>query len=142
MPPARAPLPAALGVAVGSSIQIALFAIPFVVIVGWVAGHPFRCAAARACAKRGGGSTRTCHRASRGGGGLRTARRSPQAPHQRPILWPPTPRSLDLDPFSTVALTTAVIHANFVTSGASSHWLMGAQLIATYVLIALTFLYR
>lgn len=29
-----------LGVAVGSSIQIALFVIPFIVIVGWIMGHP------------------------------------------------------------------------------------------------------
>jgi hypothetical protein len=96
IPPLRAPrrpppLHAALGVAVGSSIQIALFAIPFVVVVGWATGRPF---------------------------------------------------SLDLDPFATLALTVSVIHANFVTAGASSHWLMGVQLIATYCLIALTFLYR
>mmetsp|Transcript_7985 Transcript_7985/g.15527 ORF Transcript_7985/g.15527 Transcript_7985/m.15527 type:complete len:444 (-) Transcript_7985:716-2047(-) len=31
----------AIGVAVGSSIQIALFAIPLVVVVGWATGHPF-----------------------------------------------------------------------------------------------------
>lgn len=30
-----------LGVAIGSSVQIGLFAIPFVTIVGWVMGHPF-----------------------------------------------------------------------------------------------------
>ena len=29
-----------MGVAVGSSIQIAIFAIPFVVLVGWATGHP------------------------------------------------------------------------------------------------------
>jgi Ca2+:H+ antiporter len=78
-------------VAVGSSIQISLLAIPLAVVVGWVIGRPF---------------------------------------------------SLDFDPFATLALTISVIHSNFVTAGASSHWLMGAQLIATYVLIALTFLYR
>ncbi|GBF93992.1 calcium proton exchanger [Raphidocelis subcapitata] len=81
----------ALGVAIGSSIQIAIFAIPLAVIVGWVIGRPF---------------------------------------------------SLDLDPFAVVALTVGVVHANFVTSGAQSHWLMGLQLIATYLLIAVTFLYR
>ena len=31
----------AIGVALGSSIQIALFVIPFVVIVGWAASKPF-----------------------------------------------------------------------------------------------------
>lgn len=30
-----------LGVAIGSSVQIGLFAIPFVTIVGWILGHPF-----------------------------------------------------------------------------------------------------
>ncbi len=30
-----------MGVAVGSSIQIALFAVPFAVVVGWISGHPF-----------------------------------------------------------------------------------------------------
>ena len=30
-----------MGVAVGSSIQIALFAIPFAVVVGWATGHDF-----------------------------------------------------------------------------------------------------
>eukprot|EP00878_Enallax_costatus_P001697 GHUV01001852.1.p1 GENE.GHUV01001852.1~~GHUV01001852.1.p1 ORF type:complete len:445 (+),score=115.57 GHUV01001852.1:219-1553(+) len=30
-----------LGVAIGSSIQIGLFAVPFVTIVGWILGHPF-----------------------------------------------------------------------------------------------------
>jgi len=29
-----------LGVAVGSSIQISLFVIPFIVILGWILGHP------------------------------------------------------------------------------------------------------
>ena len=30
-----------MGVAVGSSIQVALFAVPFAVVVGWATGHPF-----------------------------------------------------------------------------------------------------
>jgi calcium/proton exchanger cax len=71
--------------------QIAIFAIPLAVIVGWAINRPF---------------------------------------------------SLDLDPFAVVALTVGVVHANFVTAGAQSHWLMGLQLIATYLLIAVTFLYR
>jgi Ca2+:H+ antiporter len=81
----------ALGVAIGSSIQIAIFAIPLVVLVGWATGHAF---------------------------------------------------SLSFDPFVTVAMTVSVIHANFVTNDATSHWLMGVQLIATYLLIAITFLYK
>eukprot|EP00878_Enallax_costatus_P033613 GHUV01037148.1.p1 GENE.GHUV01037148.1~~GHUV01037148.1.p1 ORF type:complete len:357 (+),score=74.62 GHUV01037148.1:890-1960(+) len=80
-----------LGVAVGSSIQIAVFAIPFVVIVGWITGHDF---------------------------------------------------TLDFDPFATLALTVSVIHANFVTSDALSHWLMGVALITNYAIIALVFLYK
>jgi Ca2+:H+ antiporter len=80
-----------LGVAVGSSIQIAIFAIPFVVIVGWITGHDF---------------------------------------------------TLDFDPFATLALTVSVIHANFVTSDALSHWLMGVALITNYAIIALVFLYK
>lgn len=31
----------ALGIAVGSATQIALFVIPFCVIVGWMVGEPF-----------------------------------------------------------------------------------------------------
>ena len=30
-----------LGIAIGSSLQISLFAIPFVVLVGWATGHTF-----------------------------------------------------------------------------------------------------
>jgi Ca2+:H+ antiporter len=80
-----------MGVAVGSSIQISIFAIPFVVIVGWVTGHPF---------------------------------------------------SLDFDPFSALVLTLSVLHVNFTTAAASSHWLLGAQLIAVYVLVAVVYLFR
>lgn len=32
--------------------------------------------------------------------------------------------TLDFDPFATLALTVSVMHANFVTSDARSHWLM------------------
>jgi Ca2+:H+ antiporter len=80
-----------LGVAVGSSIQIALFAMPFVVLVGWATGHAF---------------------------------------------------SLDFDLFSVLALVISVLHANLVTAGAQSHWLLGVELVSTYVLISVVFLYR
>ncbi|KAI8464495.1 MAG: cation exchanger 1 [Monoraphidium minutum] len=80
----------AMGVAVGSSIQIALLAIPTAVVVGWAAGRPF---------------------------------------------------SLDFPPFATLALVVSVLHANLATGGGSSHWLMGVELIATYTLIAMTFLF-
>jgi Ca2+:H+ antiporter len=78
-----------LGVAVGSSIQIAVFAIPFVVLAGWVLGKPF---------------------------------------------------SLDFDPFAVLVLMLSVIHANFVTSDARSHWLSGVVLVAAYVVIAVVYL--
>ena len=81
----------ALGVAVGSSIQIATFALPFVVLVGWATGHAF---------------------------------------------------SLDFDPFIVLVLVISVIHANFVLNDARSHWLMGVQLIATYVLISIVMFYK
>lgn len=80
----------AVGVAVGSSVQIALFAIPLAVVAGWVMGRDM---------------------------------------------------SLNFPPVSTLALTVAVLHANFVTALSSSHWLMGVQLIATYAVLALAFLY-
>ncbi|EFJ40822.1 Ca2+/H+ antiporter, cation antiporter, membrane protein [Volvox carteri f. nagariensis] len=72
-----------MGVAVGSSIQIALFAIPFNVVVGWATGHPF---------------------------------------------------SLAFSPFAALVLLVCVVHANFVTADATSHWLLGVQLIALYCL--------
>ncbi|KAL6758013.1 cation exchanger 1 [Haematococcus lacustris] len=81
----------ALGVAVGSSIQIALFAMPLCVVVGWATGHPF---------------------------------------------------SMELDPFSAVVLTASVIHSNFITADATSHWLLGVQLVAVYFLVAVTYYFR
>jgi len=42
---------------------------------------------------------------------------------------------------SALALTLSVIHVNNVTSDATSHWLLGVQLIAVYVLVALTYFY-
>ena len=59
--------------------QIALFAMPLCVVVGWVLGHPF---------------------------------------------------SLNLDPFMALTLTLSVIHSNIITNDASSHWLLGLQLVA------------
>eukprot|EP00798_Chlamydomonas_sp_ICE-L_P000148 gene148-1671_t len=38
--------------------------------------------------------------------------------------------SLNFDAFSALALTLAVIHSNFVMSDATSHWLLGVQLVA------------
>ncbi|EFJ39789.1 hypothetical protein VOLCADRAFT_108492 [Volvox carteri f. nagariensis] len=80
-----------MGVAVGSSIQVALFAVPFAVVVGWITDHPF---------------------------------------------------TLDFDPFSAMALMLSVAQSNFVTAGATSHWLLGVQLIALYVLLSLAYYFN
>ncbi|KAG2499474.1 hypothetical protein HYH03_002421 [Edaphochlamys debaryana] len=80
-----------MGVAIGSSIQVALFAVPFAVVVGWATGHPF---------------------------------------------------TLSFDPFSAMALMLSVAQTNFVTAGATSHWLLGVQLIALYVLISLAYFFK
>lgn len=41
----------------------------------------------------------------------------------------------------TIALAVAIIHANFITAGGRSHYLMGVQLICTYLLISSAFLF-
>ncbi|GAX74130.1 hypothetical protein CEUSTIGMA_g1579.t1 [Chlamydomonas eustigma] len=80
-----------LGIAIGSSLQISLCVLPFVVLVGWATGHAM---------------------------------------------------TLALDLFIVVALVLSVIHANFITADATSHWLMGVALIAVYLLIALAYFFQ
>ncbi|BDA44139.1 Ca(2+)/H(+) antiporter [Coccomyxa sp. Obi] len=80
----------AIGVALGSSIQIAIFVLPVMVLVGWAIGRPFL---------------------------------------------------LDIEPFAALVLTLSVIHTYFVSSDGNSNWLMGVQLISTYILIALLYLF-
>eukprot|EP00892_Ulva_mutabilis_P007795 jgi/Ulvmu1/5388/UM022_0183.1 len=80
----------ALAIAIGSSIQIAIFVLPTCVIFAWSIGNPF---------------------------------------------------SLHLDDLGTIALAVAIIHANFITSGGKSHYLMGLQLICTYLIISAVFLF-
>jgi Ca2+:H+ antiporter len=46
------------------------------------------------------------------------------------------------DAFSAVALTVSVIHSSIITNDAISHWLLGAQLISVYIIIAICFYYR
>ena len=79
-----------LGVAVGSSIQIAVFVVPVVVLIGAATGHEFL---------------------------------------------------LTFGMFEVVAITISVIHANFAIADGSSHWLMGVQLISTYVLVSMGFFF-
>ncbi|CAL8470121.1 g9663 [Coccomyxa elongata] len=80
----------AIGVALGSSIQIAIFVLPVMVLVGWAIGRPFL---------------------------------------------------LDFEPFAALVLTLSVIHTYFVSADGNSNWLMGVQLISTYILIALLYLF-
>jgi Ca2+:H+ antiporter len=49
--------------------------------------------------------------------------------------------SLDFDPFAGLILTLSVVHAYFVSSDGNSNWLMGVQLLGTYTLIALLYLF-
>ena len=41
----------------------------------------------------------------------------------------------------TLALAVAIIHANFITASGKSHYLMGVQLICTYLIISAAFLF-
>lgn len=79
----------AISVALGSSIQIALFVLPVTVLVGWGIGHEL---------------------------------------------------TLDFDPFAVVMMTVSVVLAFFVTSDGLSNWILGLQLVITYVLIGSVFL--
>ena len=51
------------------------------------------------------------------------------------------PYSLALDPFSALVLFLSVTHAYATSADGASNWLLGVQLIGTYILIALPFLY-
>lgn len=122
--------------------QIALFAIPLLVLVGWgigqVRGSGVHMAslAAPACAMF---SSPSCH----------TTLTVPRLPHAHPLpahhaLPPPAPAclqpmSLDYDLFSVTALILSVMQAAQVTADAQSHWLMGVQLVALYVLIGMVY---
>lgn len=79
----------AISVALGSSIQIAIFVLPVTVLVGWTMGKEL---------------------------------------------------TLDLDPFAVLMVTVSVILAYFVSSDGSSNWILGLQLIMTYVLIGAVYL--
>jgi len=85
----------AIGVALGSSIQIACFVLPVIVLVSWAIG--------------------------------------PVNGHK--------PFTLDFDAFITLILTLSVIHAYFNSADGNSNWLAGVQLVTTYILIALLYLF-
>ncbi len=78
----------ALSVAVGSSIQIALFVAPVSVLVGLLIGKPM---------------------------------------------------DLNFNPFELVAVAVAVLVANSISSDGRSNWLEGILLLATYLLLGMTF---
>eukprot|EP01024_Parvocaulis_polyphysoides_P063574 TRINITY_DN734_c1_g1_i1.p1 TRINITY_DN734_c1_g1~~TRINITY_DN734_c1_g1_i1.p1 ORF type:complete len:513 (-),score=72.53 TRINITY_DN734_c1_g1_i1:254-1711(-) len=80
-----------IGVAIGSSIQIAIFVIPVVVLVGWATDKEM---------------------------------------------------TLQFDTLGVISLTIAVIHANFITLDGVSNWLMGLELISTFLIIAFAFWFR
>lgn len=49
------------------------------------------------------------------------------------------PFTLNFDPFAVLMLTVSVILAYFVSSDGHSNWLLGLQLISTYILIGFVF---
>lgn len=80
---------AAIAIAVGSSIQIAVFVLPVTVLAGWAIGMPL---------------------------------------------------TLNFDPFAVIIMTLSVMLAYFVTSDGKSNWLLGLQLLLTYLLISSVYL--
>lgn len=50
--------------------------------------------------------------------------------------------TLNFDPFAVIMMTVSVILSYFVTSDGYSNWLLGLQLILTYVLISCVFLFE
>eukprot|EP01025_Chloroclados_australasicus_P022131 TRINITY_DN22984_c0_g1_i2.p2 TRINITY_DN22984_c0_g1~~TRINITY_DN22984_c0_g1_i2.p2 ORF type:complete len:267 (-),score=10.92 TRINITY_DN22984_c0_g1_i2:812-1612(-) len=77
-----------VGIAIGSSIQIAMFVLPVIVLFGWAIGKDL---------------------------------------------------TLEFDGFGVLALTFSVIHTSFVAGDGVSNWLMGLELIATFLIIAIAF---
>ncbi|MCS6960706.1 MAG: calcium/proton exchanger [Pseudanabaenaceae cyanobacterium SKYGB_i_bin29] len=80
-----------MSVAVGSSMQIALFVAPLLVLLGWVLGQPM---------------------------------------------------DLNFNPFELLAVGIAVLIANSITADGSSNWLEGALLLATYLVLGITFYFH
>lgn len=87
---AKGKMDLAQSIALGSSLQIAVFAFPAAVLFGWGMGKPY---------------------------------------------------TLVLDPYIALVLTLSVTHAYTASADGASNWLLGAQLVGTYCLICLPFLY-
>lgn len=49
------------------------------------------------------------------------------------------PMTLLFSPFGVFVLMLSVVHAFFVSSDGRSNWLLGLQLVSTYVLIAVVY---
>ena len=80
-----------VSVAVGSSLQIALFVAPVLVIAGWVIGQPM---------------------------------------------------DLNFNPFELVAVAVSVLIANSISSDGQSNWLEGSLLLATYIVLGISFFFH
>ncbi|PLS69595.1 MAG: calcium/proton exchanger [Cyanobacteria bacterium M5B4] len=80
-----------VSVAVGSSMQIALFVGPVLVLLGWFLGQPM---------------------------------------------------DLNFTPFELMAVSVAVLIANSISSDGSSNWLEGTLLLATYLVLGITFYFH
>ena len=80
-----------IGVAVGSSTQIALFVIPFVTLLAWGIGQPM---------------------------------------------------TLGFSEFELVVLVMSVLIVNFLVKDGESNWLLGAMLVASYLILATAFWYH
>ncbi|CCG83433.1 Vacuolar calcium ion transporter [Taphrina deformans PYCC 5710] len=78
----------AIGVSLGSAIQISIFMTPFLVVLGWAIGQPM---------------------------------------------------TLYFKSFETITLFVAVLVVNYLLQDGKSNWLEGAQLMATYIIIAIAF---
>ena len=107
-----------MGVAVGSSIQIALLVTPFLVILGWIMGVPMTL------------QFETC-----------------KWPRSRSLFSAPTPpsqscanmRPLFLVIVETVAFFISVLVVTYTVQDGKSNYLEGAMLMGLYVIIALAF---
>ena len=105
---ARDKMDLAVGVAVGSGVQVALFVVPLLVVVAWGLDDG------------GGGSS------SGGGGGGEDS----------VVTAATTTMTLSFDPFQVAVLFVSVLLVNYLISDGKSHWFEGMLLISLYCIIA------
>ena len=99
----------AMGVAIGSSIQIALGVTPFLVIVGWIIGRDM-----------------TLH--------FETCKLKPAC---RSVVYPSV--IANTLPVETVAFAVSVLVVTYTVQDGKSNYLEGAMLLGLYIIIALAF---